>query len=66
MRSAAEFLGTTEKTVRARADRCLLPARRFGGRVVFVRAELVRFLEELPGVTTADAVENIKRRTEVD
>ena len=51
VRGAAAFLGVTEKTLRARVARHQVPFRVWGGRVVFVRAELERFLDELPGCT---------------
>ena len=42
--SAAAFLGLTEKAIRARVARQLLPHRRLNGRIVLVRRELVQFL----------------------
>ena len=49
VRAAAAFLGVTEKTLRARVARHQVPFRVWGGRVVFVRAELDKFLDQLPG-----------------
>jgi len=49
VRAAAAFLGVTEKMLRARVARHQVPFRVWGGRVVFVRAELDRFLDQLPG-----------------
>lgn len=49
VRAAAAFLGVTEKTLRARVARHQVPFRIWGGRVVFVRAELDKFLDQLPG-----------------
>ncbi|MGI8784618.1 MAG: helix-turn-helix domain-containing protein [Acidobacteriota bacterium] len=48
--AAAALLGCSEKSVRARVARHQLPFRRLGSRVFFIRAELVRFFESLPGV----------------
>jgi hypothetical protein len=49
VRAAAAFLGITEKTLRARVARHQVPFRVWGHRVVFVRAELDKFLHQLPG-----------------
>jgi len=49
VREAAALLGVTEKTLRARIARHQVPFRVWGGRVVFVRGELERFLDKLPG-----------------
>jgi hypothetical protein len=51
VRGAAAPLGVTEKTLRARVSRHQVPFRVWGARVVFVRAELEKFLDELPGNT---------------
>lgn len=56
--STAAFLGTTEKAARARVARRLIPFRKWGGRIVFLRTELVEFLENLPGCDLPDALQN--------
>lgn len=58
----AQFLGATEKTIRARVARQLLPHRRWGGRVVFLRADLMNFLGQLEGVSVAEALANASAR----
>ncbi|MCI0371430.1 MAG: helix-turn-helix domain-containing protein [candidate division NC10 bacterium] len=60
--AAAELLGVTEKLVRARAARGLLPWRRWGGRVLFLREELLAFMGALPGVSVQQALENVGAR----
>lgn len=50
VREAAKFLGYTEKSLRTRIARGRIPYRREGGRIVFVRAELDRWVDSLPGV----------------
>lgn len=60
--AAAELLGATEKAVRARAARGLLPWRRWGGRILFLREEMLGFVVALPGVTLQQALENIRAR----
>jgi len=54
VRGAAALLGVTEKTLRARIARHQVPFRVWGGRVVFVRAELERFLDKLPGCSLTE------------
>lgn len=60
--AAGELLGVTEKVVRARAARGLLPWRRWGGRVLFLREELLAFMAALPGVSIQQALENVGAR----
>ena len=54
--------GITENTVRSRVARHLIPFRRWGGRVVFIRGELDSFLKSLPGVSTEEALNNHEER----
>jgi hypothetical protein len=61
---AARLTGDTEKGIRAKIARGILPYRRLGGRVVFLRAELLAFLERLPGVRLEDALANVETRLE--
>lgn len=62
VRSAAAFLGVTEKTLRARVARQTVPFRRLGGRVIFLKSELEAFLESLPGCDLTEALENVASR----
>lgn len=59
---AAQLLGATSNTVRARAKRGLLPCRRWGGRLIFLREEVLAFLAALPGTTLKEALENVAAR----
>ena len=59
---AAEFLGISEDTVYARVARRLLPFKRWGGRLVFIEAQLMPFFEALPGCSPEEAMENIRQR----
>ena len=59
---AAELLGVTEKVIRAQAARMLLPHRRWGGRLVFMRKELEEFFVSLPGCSKDTALENVEAR----
>ncbi len=45
--TASQLLGCSEKTLRARIARRLVPFRKFSGRIVFRRTELERFLANL-------------------
>ena len=57
--SASAFLGVTERTLRARVARKQVPFRHWGGRVVFVRRELEKWIETLDGCTIAEAAEHV-------
>ena len=54
----AMTLGVSEKKLRGDLARGLLPYRRFGGRILFVEAEVLDFFRRLPGVTVAAALAN--------
>jgi hypothetical protein len=60
--SASELLGCLEKTLRARISRRLVPFRRFGTRIVFLRTELLAFCEQLDGCRPDEARENARVR----
>ncbi len=63
--AATEFFGGSEDFVRSRAARGELPYRRWGRKIIFLRSEIQAFLiDTLPGVTLAEARENVKRRIE--
>jgi len=50
-RQAANFLGRSEGAVRNLVHRQAIPFRKAGGRLVFLRAELDRWIKEAPGKT---------------
>jgi len=58
----AAFLGWTEKRVRGHIARQTLPYRKQGGRILFLRSELERFIDNLPGTTLETAMKNVERR----
>lgn len=68
VKETAEWLGTRqgeevkEGTVRARAKLGLLPYRKWGGRIIFIKSELERFFRDLPGVTTEEALNRLNER----
>jgi hypothetical protein len=53
---------TARKAFRAKVARGLLPYRRLGSRIVFVRASISDYLNRLPGVSVDEALENLKAR----
>ena len=59
---ANEFLGGSRKTVQARVARRMLPFRRYGGRILFVRKEIEEFFMKLPGCSPEEAIQNIEDR----
>jgi hypothetical protein len=58
--TTARFLGATPKAVRARYARRQLPGRKWSGRVVFMRSELLEFIHGLEGVPVAEALANAR------
>ena len=50
VKDVAEFLGITPAGVRLKVYRGQLPARKLGGRIVFLREELESYLKSLPEV----------------
>ena len=57
---AAAYLGCTQRALWRQIANGKMPARKFGGHVVFRKAELEKFLEHLPGLTLAQAKQNKK------
>ncbi|MDA2911411.1 helix-turn-helix domain-containing protein [Nitrospiraceae bacterium AH_259_D15_M11_P09] len=55
---AAALLGASEKFVRARVARRLLPFRQSGpgSRILFLRDELLEFYRQVPGCTLTEAM----------
>ena len=61
---AAIFCGCSEKSLRRRVERQLVPFRRWNGRICFLRSELEEFFTTtLPGVSLAEAKANLALRT---
>ncbi len=55
-------LGISEKTVRSKVRRGLLPFRKYSGRIIFLEREIQECLAGLPGVTVAEALRNLAAR----
>jgi excisionase family DNA binding protein len=64
VREAAAFLGMTQDALRARIKRRVVPFRRLGGRVIFLRSELEQYIARLPGVDTDEALHAMQSRHE--
>lgn len=62
VRGGSAFCGWSEKTSRGLVSRGLMPHRRLGARIFFLRAELETWLTTLEGVTLADAMANLAAR----
>jgi hypothetical protein len=60
--TASELLGCSERSLRARVRRKLVPYRKPDQRVVFRRVELEQFIEDLPGVSLEEARANSAAR----
>jgi len=60
--SASQLLGCSQKILRARVARRIVPFRKLGGRIVFRRTELEQYIDGLPGVTVAEAQANLAAR----
>ena len=63
VRACAELLGGTEKGVRGLVERHLIPFKRLGGRIVFLRKSVEDWLTALDGVSTEEAIKNTRRRS---
>ena len=62
--AVAEWLGVSQDTIRARVARQQIPYRKWAGRIIFRRSEIVQYLEALEGVSVDEALANEKARRE--
>lgn len=60
---AASYFNCSQKAIRRRVERKILPYRRLGGRICFLRSELQAFIENLPGTSLAEAQANLTLRS---
>ena len=58
VRETAAFLGCSERALWRQIANGKMPARKFGGHVVFRRTELEQYLKDLPGLTLEQAKQN--------
>lgn len=64
VRGGSHFLGWSEKRTRRLIERKLIPFRRLGGRIVFLRSELEAWLQSLDGCSLDEAQANQAARAE--
>ena len=62
LKEGAAFLGLTEKCLRRRLDRGLIPYRKIGRSILFWRSELEAWRLTLPGIDAKTALENLGHR----
>jgi len=62
VKDAAQLLGCSEKSIRARVARQIIPYKKLGKRILFARSELLEFIQDLPGVTMEEARSNLAKR----
>jgi hypothetical protein len=53
-KDAAQFLRLTQPALRNRVYRNAIPYRRVGGRLIFIKSELERWIREAPGLSCDD------------
>jgi excisionase family DNA binding protein len=62
VKSAAEYLGGSERWLRRLLERGVVPCRRIGRNVFFKRSELEEFVDDLPGITPRQARFNANKK----
>ena len=62
VRGGASLLGGTEKQMRGMVARRIVPFRRLGTRIIFIRTELEQFLLSLDGCSLDEARKNREAR----
>jgi hypothetical protein len=62
VRATAQFIGGSEKQVRGMVERRLIPFKRMGNRIVFLRRDIEAWLMALDGCSVESALENMARR----
>jgi hypothetical protein len=58
----AGLYGTTEKQIRGMVARRMIPFRRLGGRIIFLREEIELWLSSLDGCALDEARKNLQAR----
>jgi len=62
VRNGAALIGDTEKGIRGKVARRLIPFRRLGARIVFLRSELEAWLQNLDGCSLKEVQANMAAR----
>jgi len=55
-RQVADYLGVSPNAIHVLVNRGLLPVRRQGRRLIFVKAEIDEFFASLPGISVREAL----------
>ena len=63
VKEGATWLGLSEKCLRRRIDRGLVPHRKIGRSILLWRSELEEWRQALPGIDAKTALENLIRRS---
>ena len=61
-RATANFVGCSIKTVDSHIYRGLIPHRKWGGRIIVLRSELIQFIQRLEGTSVDEALNNQRAR----
>jgi hypothetical protein len=64
VRSCGTFMGTTDRVIRSLVAKGIIPYRRLGNRIVFLRSEIENWLTNLPGCSMEEARRNFRAREE--
>jgi excisionase family DNA binding protein len=62
VKSAAEFLGGSERWLRRLLERGVVPCKKLGRTIVFKRSELEAFIDDLPGISSRQARFNSQKK----
>ena len=62
VKKGAEWMGTTEKCLRRRIDRGLVPHKKVGRSILLWKSELEEWRQQLPGCDVETALANLKSR----
>jgi hypothetical protein len=62
--AADQFTGGSQGQIRSRVNKRQIPFHRWGGRLVFLKSELLAFFAALEGTSVTEALENERRRRE--
>lgn len=64
VRAYSGWMGQSEDQTRSQVARGIIPYHRLGGRIIFLKSEIIEFLQNLPGVSLDEARTNLSAREE--
>jgi len=59
--ACASLLGTSTRSIRGLVAKKVIPFRKLGSRIIFLRSEIESWVANLPGCSVEEAQENIQR-----